>query len=205
MKTHNRRMFVSGADWVSPDIQAVDDDRREDYRKGTVTWGEPDYDRGDKVVVLDTDHLWGLGGSTAWAWKSFCRGYNVFYMDPARDFPGAFFKGTAQWSNEPNLDLRREMGVIRSYAERVDLNRTLPRNDLCSTGYCLAQPGRACIAFQPEAGPFTVTVEPGRYAMEWHFVDTGDTAAAAPADLPGGTAAFEAPRAEAAALMLLRL
>ena len=29
---------------------------------------------GKKVILTDTDHLWGIGGDVAWVWKSFCAG-----------------------------------------------------------------------------------------------------------------------------------
>lgn len=35
-----------------------------------------------KVILVDTDHLWGVGGSPAWVWKSFLRGHNPIFMDP---------------------------------------------------------------------------------------------------------------------------
>ena len=204
MKTHNRTMFAGSADWVSPDVNDPDDDQRWGYKDGTLTWGEPDYDNGDKVVILDTDHLWGIGGNATWAWLSFCRGYNVIYMDPAEDFPAAYFKGTPEWPAEPCRDLRREMGVIRSYAQRMDLNRAVPHNDLCSTGHCLADPGDAYLCFAAEGGPLTVTTEPGTYAVQWHFVDTGETVDADPIALGAGPHSFTPPRKGAAALFLQR-
>ena len=37
---------------------------------------------GRKVILTDTDHLWGVGGDVAWVWKSFLRGLNPLFMDP---------------------------------------------------------------------------------------------------------------------------
>ena len=37
---------------------------------------------GRKVILTDTDHLWGIGGDVAWVWKSFLRGLNPIFMDP---------------------------------------------------------------------------------------------------------------------------
>lgn len=204
MKTSNRKMFTGGADWVSPDIQSFDDPYRERYKEGSVTWGEPDYDQGNKVVILDTDHLWGLGGDVAWAWKSFCRGYNIIYMDPGSDWPGAFFQSTKKWSAEPNKDLRREMGIIRSYAERIDLNKALPHNDLCSTGYCLAEAGVTYLAFQPEPEAFTMTIEPGKYWLEWYFPEGGTSTTSKELQVEKPVTEFQSPENSPAVLFLRR-
>jgi hypothetical protein len=171
MGTSNRRTYESTADWVSPEVNSADGNEPA-YREGGHTWGSAPFDRGDKVVLLDTDHLWGIGGDETWAWKSFCRGYNVLYMDRCDDFPTAFYEHE-WWPDKYNPDLRREMGVILSYAERMDLNRAVPHNELSSTGYCLADPGREYIVYQPEAGPFTVHLEPGTYRCEWHDPSSG--------------------------------
>jgi len=171
MGTLNERTYASAAEWASPESSAADG-RDEGYREGLHTWGSAPFDRGDKVVLLDTDHLWGIGGDETWAWKSFCRGYNVLYMDRCDGLPWAFFEHE-WWRQKANARLRREMGAIRSYAERMDLNRAVPRNELSSTGYCLADPGKEYLVYQPEGGRFEVELEPGGYACEWHEPTAG--------------------------------
>ena len=48
--------------------------------------------------------------------------------------------------------------------------------DLASTRYTLANPGVEYLVLQPEPGEaFTVTLEPGTYAMEWFGVDDRTT------------------------------
>ncbi|UCC17485.1 MAG: aldo/keto reductase, partial [Dehalococcoidales bacterium] len=42
----------------------------------------PPFADGKKVILSDTDHLWGIGGDVAWAWKTFLRGMNPLFMDP---------------------------------------------------------------------------------------------------------------------------
>ena len=175
MGTLNQRTYESAADWVSPEVDGADG-HEPAYREGGHTWGAAPFDRGDKVVLLDTDHLWGIGGDEVWAWKSFCRGYNVLYMDRFDDFPTAFFEHPSWPDERSNLDLRREMGVILSYAERMDLNRAVPCNDLSSSGYCLADPGHEYIVYQPESGAFTVRLAPATYRYEWHNPSTGNAA-----------------------------
>lgn len=174
MGTLNQRTYESAANWVSPEVDGADG-HEPAYREGAHTWGAAPFDRGDKVVLLDTDHLWGIGGDEVWAWKSFCRGYNVLYMDRCDDFPAAFFEHE-RWPEKFNPNLRREMGVILSYAERMDLNRAVPCNDLSSSGYCLADPGHEYIVYQPESGAFTVRLAPGTYRYQWHNPSTGNGA-----------------------------
>ena len=53
------RLFASSADWISPNTLA------NDYKEN------PPAAKGRAVIISDTDHLWGLGGSTTWVWKSF--------------------------------------------------------------------------------------------------------------------------------------
>ena len=47
----------------------------------------PPPSKGDKVILLDTDHLWGVGGNADWVWKSFTRGYQPIFMDPLHNKP----------------------------------------------------------------------------------------------------------------------
>jgi len=115
---NNSDLLASPADWISP--------------VGMEEYGDllPPAD-GNKVSILDTDHIWGIGGDRNWAWKSFTRGYNLIYMDP---WNGTFIPV------EANEDLRVNMGYILAYAERMNLEMMFPHPELCSTSYCLANP-----------------------------------------------------------------
>jgi len=200
MGVQNEWLFGTTADWVSPDGWAPEGEANP-YREGGYTWGAAAFDRGDKVVLLDTDHIWGIGGTVPWAWKSFCRGYQVLYMDRADDFPNGFF--VHEWWPEPvNVDLRREMGRIRSYAERMDLNSAVPHNALASTGYCLAQPGVEYLVYQPEEGPFTIDLPAGAYLVEWHDPGSGEPAGEDTPCVGTGACRFEPPFTGEAVLYL---
>ncbi len=59
------------------------------------------------------------------------------------------------------------MGDTLRWASRVGLIEMTPRSDLSSTGYVLANPGEEYLVLQLRPGPFTVTVEAGRYTVEW--------------------------------------
>ena len=65
----NQTLFDSPADWISPNPEGG-------YRDN------PPAADGSKVILTDTDHLWGIGGNQAWVWKSFLRGLNPIFMDP---------------------------------------------------------------------------------------------------------------------------
>jgi len=65
----NEDLVRSPADWISPGNQGG-------WRKN------PPKADGRKVVIVDTDHLWGIGGDAAWVRKVLSAGHHVAYMDP---------------------------------------------------------------------------------------------------------------------------
>ena len=65
-------LLAGPADWISPQNDGVSGDYQND----------PPPADGRKVILSDTDHLWGVGGDFHWVWKSFVRGQNPIYMDP---------------------------------------------------------------------------------------------------------------------------
>jgi hypothetical protein len=77
------RLLLSPADWISPNPD------RFDYKTN------PPAATGDKVILIDTDHLWGVGGDVAWVWKCFLRGLNPIFIDSADRTVGGggFFAG----------------------------------------------------------------------------------------------------------------
>jgi hypothetical protein len=78
------------------------------------------------VILIDTDHLWGVGGDRAWVWKSFLRGLNPLWMDPYRSSAWEPLPANAE-------DVRRNLGYTWRYAQKMDLAAMTPRNDLSST------------------------------------------------------------------------
>jgi len=168
----NQTLFDSPADWISPNPE------------GGYTDDPPVAD-GRKVVLSDTDHLWGIGGNRQWAWKSFLRGYNPLFMDP---YDGGILSTDPKWE-----DLRLNLGCTRRYADRLDLNAARPRPELASTGYCLAQDD-AYLVYLPDGGKVTVDLSAlaGRVAVEWFRPATGETIGADPVEAGAGVA-LEAP------------
>lgn len=173
----NADLFRSPADWISPNST-----REENYREN------PPAGDGRKVIISDTDHLWGMGGSRAWVWKSFARGLNPIYMDsPAM----------------PQCEsIRRAMGMTLAYANRMNLSAMKPRGELASSGYCLANPGEEYLAYAPLEVPWLesrrffgrlqrpirkirrlfptkvaldLSSQPAEFSVEWFNPSTGET------------------------------
>jgi hypothetical protein len=177
-------MLASPADWISPG-------RVDGYGEDPPAW------EGKKVSLLDTDHIWGVGGNAAWVWKSFLRGHNPIFMDP---YDGSVLgkPGDPRW--EP---VRRALGQTRRRAERMNLAALTPRGDLASSGYCLADPAKAFLVYLPSGGSVTVdvTAAPGELAIEWFDPDKDQTIAAGTV-AGGARREFQAPFAGAALLRL---
>ena len=170
----DENLFDSPADWISPGP-----DRG--YRDNPPTAD------GSKVILSDTDHLWGIGGNQAWVWKSFCRGLNPIFMDPYREVEKDENQSEQQttWtdhlSDTPKLDpqwdsIRRNMGYTLTYANRMNLADAVPCNDLTSTQYCLANPGSEYLIYLPDGGNVTVNLSDasGQLDVEWLNPNTGE-------------------------------
>jgi hypothetical protein len=142
----NRELFLSPADWISPNPDGgyMDDPPAAD---------------GAKVILSDTDHLWGVGGSVAWVWKTVTRGGNPLFMDPMEELGAPAPAGRSQW--EP---IRRNLGYAVEYTARMDLARAVP-----TSGYCLAVPGEQYLVFLPGGRPVRLDLAGGGgcFASEW--------------------------------------
>jgi hypothetical protein len=158
----NAELFRSPADIVSP--------AKNDKTGKPGPWrNDPPAADGTKIVILDTDHLWGIGGDSVWVWKSFTRGLHAIFMDPydVKELKPRRYQG-----------IRRAMGDVRRYAEKVALVYMKPTMDKrhCSTGYCLCNAGTEYLVLQPERGASVKIgqLRPGtKYEFEWFGVRTG--------------------------------
>ena len=143
-REYARRIFESPADWISPPRVG------QQYSYGT----DPPEADGQKVVLLDTDHIFAVGGDAIWVWKAFCRGHNPIYMDPLDDPTGEHrVNDTVRASI---LSARPALGQTRKFFERIDMSTVTPRRDESSTEYALVSPGETYLIFQPDSGRFTV-------------------------------------------------
>jgi hypothetical protein len=190
-RTANDPLFNSPADWVSPGFD-------DSPLPGEGRWRtDPPPADGRKVVLSDTDHYAPFGTDALWAWKTFLRGHHPVLYDfglldlvrPPASIPGL----PAAASYEA---ARYAMGDTLRFARRIDLMAMMPRGELSSTGYVLANPGEEYLVLQPgdTAEPFSVTVAAGVYAAEWFGLDRRQSVTAEPVALESSaTIDFRAP------------
>lgn len=147
MDTRCDEFFGLKADWLAPEGWMPEGEEAP-YCEGTKTWGDPpELARGP--MILDTDHLWGIGGSAEWAWKSFLRGYHPLYMDPCEDFDARIFEHPWWPDARTNFQLRQALGAIQKAAGLVNLSLFRPMNHLASSGLCLAGPSGLIALVEP--------------------------------------------------------
>ena len=173
-------LYSSPADWISPSGADWD-------------FNDPPAATGRKVVLADTDHLPAFRGDPAFVWKAFLRGNQPLYMDDlARD--------------EAHDKVRRAMGSARRYAERFDLAAMTPRPELCSTRYCLANPGKQYLVYAPQGAEVKIdlSAEQGKFAVEWFDTLVGTTQAGDTID-GGAERTLQSPSAADAVMYLRRL
>jgi hypothetical protein len=164
------------ADWISPGFDDED-------MPGNGRWyTSPPANDARKVVISDTDHYAAGKGDALWAWKSFLRGHNPILMDFGLIdgmHPQDPSAGGAGY--EAFEAVRYAMGDTRRLAEQIALIDMEPREDLSSTGYALADPGREYLVLEPHGTtePFTITLAAGSYTVQWYDVDSRETVTAA--------------------------
>ena len=148
----NQTLFESPADWISPNPEGG-------YRD------DPPASTGEKVIITDTDHLWGIGGNGQWVWKSFFRGLNPIFMDP---YDGKVLERGAgsDWAEQ----VRTALGISRQIAGRVDLLHLVPSGQLASSDYCLANPGTEYLVYLPDNQPVTLDLgkADGAFHSTWY-------------------------------------
>jgi Family of unknown function (DUF6298) len=196
---HNQDLFNSPADWISPNAEPFT------WKMGdsTVTSSfklDPPAADGKKVVLPDTDHLWGHGGNYKWVWKCFLRGLNPILMDPWDPMAGIEDeKKTTGWiydeggitkddRNYPEFALiRQNMGYARKLSERIALANMVPRSELSSTRYCLADAGNEYLVYFPESTIEKVDLRnaKGEYEVEW-FIPLMNLTFKGPRTITGG-------------------
>ncbi len=171
----NRTLFESPADWISPNPDGG-------YRDN------PPANDGHKVILSDTDHLWGIGGNTAWVWKSLLRGMNPLFMDP---YDGSVLgkRFDPQWD-----PVRKSLGYALRLSADLNLGKMIPHNKLATTPYCLADPGREYLVFLAGGGETKLDLSAlgSRARMRWMRAEDG-TWHAAGTTTGGSTRTFRAP------------
>ena len=104
----------------------------------------PPINSGSKIVIADTDHYGHVDPN--WVWKSFTRGEMPIQMD--------WWDNTIipemRWDTAGDEKLINEyMGYTKTYADKIGLVDMVPRDDLSSTGYALANVGHEYLFYQP--------------------------------------------------------
>lgn len=123
---------------------------------------------GNKVLMVDTDHIVGYGGDKKWAWRSFCRGYGLVYMeDDIYPYPDTY---TDYWGvTWDAVSARKAIGSCLSYANKMDMAKMIPTDNttVCSTGFCLRNEGYAYLFYNPSRSSFDANVSGNIYNYEW--------------------------------------
>ncbi len=147
----------SPADWISP--------------KGKQWLNKPIANRGDKIVIVDSDHCDPWNHEPDWVWKNLLSGNHFIlmdgYMDYRLDSPP---KPNPQWTN-----MRQAMGRARAISQQIDLRHFTPAPNLASTGYCLANSGKKYLVYRPTGSKRDVTIQcqAGKYDVTWIDAATG--------------------------------
>jgi hypothetical protein len=120
----------------------------------------------NKVIFSDMDpKLLGGGTSYPMVWKSFIRGYSSIYLESDLLNPGA------------DENVRASMEYTLQYSKLVDLLSMLPSSELCSSGYCLINPGLEYLIYLPSGGTVRVDLSAasGNFVVSWFSPLTGKT------------------------------
>jgi len=115
-----------------------------------------------KPAVVDMDHVWAGSNDVGFVWSAFTRGYHFNLYDKPFEIPET---ERSAWEC-----VRYNVGKTVDYADKMDIVNMSPSNDLCSTGFCLANPGYEYIVYQPGSSPFIVSgLRGGKlYYYEWY-------------------------------------
>ncbi len=154
-------MQGSSADWIAPGLH--------DSKPADLILDPPATKAADKLSILDTDHVWGTGMDYKWVWRSFLRGHNVLFMDPAWPLPG-WFEPLKNVRSYPGYEEgRKAITQTIRLSKRLDLARAAPCPELASTGFCLADIGQTYLVYYPDGGTATLDLSgaEGTFQVEW--------------------------------------
>lgn len=144
-----------------------------------------------RPVIIDSDHNESDRTDPQFVWKCFLRGTHPIVMD--------------WWDGDRWKPIRQAMGQTRRYADTINLAAMRPRNDLASTTYCLADPGKEYLVYLPDGGAAMVDVSAaqGKLIVEWFNPRTNEQCAGGRSD-GGAKRRFQAPFGGDAVLYLRR-
>jgi hypothetical protein len=173
----NRALDASTADWVSYDgIEGED---------GYST-GDPAAATGQKVSMLDTDHVWGIGGDADTAWRWFTRGHNVLSMDSLN---GLGVAGSTPWSPGAADEAEMRLGIrqVGMAAGLMNLNDARVLSSRSSEGFLIGNTATGNFAgYDPDGGTVTVNLAGVTGKLDVYFFDVDTGAMTQVAGVAGG-------------------
>lgn len=192
----NAFLLGCNADWISP--TGFNGQYQTNPAAGT----------GSKVVIADTDHIYGLGGDADWVWRQFTRGLNVLYMDDetGTGLPGCFQTGTSASQQAGEALARQGIKGSRAASQMVSMAAMQPAGGIASSGFALAAAdGSQFIVYAPGGGTFAVnlTSAAGKtLAASWIATDSAAISSGTAVAGGSGSQSFTAPFSGNAALIL---
>lgn len=137
--------------------------------------GGPPVASGAKVAFADQDHNGWTNKDAGFVWKSFLRGNNVIIFD-MHAVPFDWHRGEIVKDDKSYEPLRDAVGQTRAFAGRMNLAELIPKSELSTTGYCLANSGKEYLVYQPKSGKFSMQLLAGEYSYEWFDATAGRAA-----------------------------
>ena len=100
------------------------------------------------------------------------RGLNPIYMDPYDPATDPEYYEQVRATRE---DVLRSLGQTKRYADRIPLRTMTPRTELCSSRYCLIDPGQNYLVYAPandlSGNPASIDLDlqqfSGEFIVEW--------------------------------------
>jgi len=102
--------------------------------------------------------------------------------------------------------IRKSLGYTLTLARRVSLKNMLPKGELVSSEYCLADPEKEYLVYVPQGVAVTVdlTVAAGTLSVEWYNTENGTVQDAIPIS-GGDLKTFTSPVDSTAVLYLKKI
>ncbi len=126
---------------------------------------DPPANNSGKPGIVDMDHVSPGSNDVGFVWSAFTRGYHFNLYD--KPFENADAE-SPEWQR-----VRHNVGKTVEYATRLDLANVAPRDDLASTGFCLAKPGSQYVVYQPGDGAFAVSDLRPNVSYQYEIYSTG--------------------------------